>query len=236
MKFHLAAIALSLTCAAGASLAAQTVTADMLIASAQEALAARSAGLPGEIEYVPSAGLSASQVDGAGPVRVEAGAVGGTWPRRRVGVPVHIWIEDQLEQSRIVWFTVRWWQDVPVYVRDARAGDRADGLSVRTMRTDLAGVDAQHAVAPSELTSDLRLRRTVRAGQPVLDVDFEPVPAVARQQSIALTVREGAIAVRTAAIAQRDAEVGERIKVLPQGADQWIQARVVARNEVAVDD
>lgn len=237
MKLHLAAIALSLTCATQACLAAQVVTPESLIACARAALETRSVGLTGELEFMPRTGLSASQVDSEGQVRIEAGAVEGTWPRRRVGVPVQIWVNEQRAQSRMVWFTVHWWQDVPVYVRDAQASDRADALLTQVARTDLAGVvDADRVGAPSEMTPDLRLRRAVRAGQPVLESDFEPVPAVARRDRVTLTVSEGPIELRTAAIAQGDGEVGERVKVLPDGAGHWVLARVTARNEVAIEN
>lgn len=237
MKFSLAAIALLLSCAAQACLAMQSVTPDRLIACARAALEARSVGLTGELEFIPRTGLPASQVEGEGQVRIEAGGVDGAWPRRRIGVPVQVWMDGQMMQSRMVWFTVHWWQDVPVYARNALAGERANVLATQVVRTDLAGViDADRAGAPPEMTPALRLRRAVRVGQPVLEGDFEPVPPVARQERVALTVREGPVELRTAATAQGDGEIGERVKVLPDGAGQWVLARVIARNEVAIED
>lgn len=232
------AILLLLTVAGVPCMAAQVVAPDQLIEHARAALQARSSDLPGQLELIPAAALLSSQVEGDGELRLQAGTVDGVWPRRRVGVPVQVWLGERLMQSRMVWFTARWWHDVPVYSRNAQAGTSASSLETHVARTDLAGeVEARKlAELRMPLTAGLRLRRTVRAGQPVLAGDFEPSPAVARQAQVMLAVRHGQVELKTPAIAQGDGEVGELIKVLPSGAAQWVRARVMARGEVVIEN
>lgn len=230
---------LLLVAACNACEAARLVAPDRLVEEARAVLQARSAGLPGQLEFVHAANLPASHVDEEGALRFEAGAVDGAWPRKRVGVPVRIWAGERLVQSRMIWFTVRWWREVSVYGHDAQAGADVSSLAMHVARTDLAGTAAAGPLFGAEVpqfASGLRLRRAVRAGQPVLAGDFEPTPAVASRAQVVLAVRQGPVELKTTAIAQGDGELGELIRVLPSGAEQWVQARVVARNEVAIEN
>jgi flagellar basal body P-ring formation protein FlgA len=238
MKRQSFALLLSLGAVYGPCMAAQVVAPDELIEQARAALLARSSDLPGQLEIVPAAALLSSQVDGEGELRLEAGTVDGAWPRRRVGVPVQVWLGERLVQSRMVWFTVSWWHDVPVYSHDAQAGVSSTSLETHIARTDLAGAMDVRQLSESRMpvAAGLRLRRAVRAGQPVLAGDFEPSPAVARQAQVTLAVRHGQVELKTPAVAQGDGEVGELVKVLPSGASQWVRARVMARGEVAIEN
>lgn len=211
------------------------LAADRLVEAAQAELEVRVAEMPGEWEFVADVGMP-SHVQGD-TVRIQAGAPDGRWPRTRVGVPVQVWADDRPVQSKLVWFTVRRWQEVPVYARDAQAGDALERIRTHTQRRDMAEfgdrpVLAGEATQPGEL----RLKRSVRTGQPAMQDDFEPVPAVSRQKDVALTVRNGPVTLSTRALAQADAGVGDPVRVLPSGGKQWIRARVTGPGEVAVEE
>lgn len=228
---------LVLTPFAGAMEAGTRVPAERLVQVATDVLHSRATGLPGDWEFVVNGELPDSHVREGNNVRVDAGDVDGRWPRRRVGVPVRVWVGDRLTQSRVVWFTVHRWAEVPVYARDTRAGERSEAVSVRLQRTDI--VDApllQTSDVSSVVPSGARLKHTVRAGMPVRLDDFLPMPAVTRNQRIVLAVRHGTVLLHTPAVAQGDADIGESVKVLADSAEQWVLARVTGRNEVIIEN
>lgn len=215
---------------------AASVDAVRLVEAARSVLEARSTGLPGEWEFVPAGGLSVSQVEGD-EVRVEAQPVEGRWPRGRVGVPVQVWVDGQPAQSRMVWFTVRRWLEVPVYARDAQAGESLASVATHLQRRDMAEfADRAPFADPVDTPGALQLRRSVRAGHPVMRDELRSMPDVSRQQAVALIVRRGALVLSTPALAQADAVVGEQVRVLPEGATQWVLARVNGPNEVVLEN
>ena len=229
---------LSLACLAwGVPCEAGVVAPEQLVDAARGELQARVFGMQGEWEFVPVGRIPAPPVEAGARVRIEIGTLGGHWPRRRVGVPVRIWSNDRLSQSLVLWFAVHRWRDVLVYGRDARAGEPSEHLSAQPRRVDVAGhgekdvVDGNVGIAPG-----LRLVRSVRAGEPVMVDDLAAMPAVGRSQQVVLSMHRGQVVLSTRAVAQEDAALGERVKVLPAGAEQWIEARVRGRGEVAVED
>lgn len=203
--------------------------------AARTVLEARTSGLPGEWEFVadgsPPNAAEAAQVD------IQAGDFDGPWPRSRVGIPVHVNAEGSRPQSYLLWFSVRRWQEVPVYTVDARAGDDLVRVRTHVQRQDMARFG--NAMLLTEQVSGvepLRLKRSVRAGQPALRDDFEAAPPVARQKDVLLTVSQGPVRLQTRAMAQRDASVGELVRVLPSGSNQWVQARVTGPGEVNLEN
>lgn len=217
-------------------LAAQSVADEQLVACAEAYLRARSLPGTGRLELVSRAELAPSALHGEGGVRLQARPLDGLWPRRRVGVPVDVWQGDRIVQTRMVWFSVRWWQHVPIYATDARSGTPMSELPTRTAEVDMAG-KADLSISMGSLGSleNWRLRRSVRAGQPVLGSDLVPRPPVSRDEAVSLSLRRGAVALTVPAIASADAAVGQWVQVRVEGAERSVLAKVVAPNEVAIE-
>lgn len=207
-----------------------------LVGAARAELETRSSGMPGDWEFVAAGDLTDSQVQ-EGDVKIEAESPEGHWPRGRVGVPVHVWIEGRPLQTRMVWFTVRRWMEVPVYARNAHAGELLDQVPMQLQRRDMAAFfDRPVFTAAGGRLVPLQLKHSVRAGQPVMQDDFRPSPEVSRHQLVELTVRRGAVILSTQALAQEDGLTGEPVKVLPNGATELVTARVAGRNEVTIEE
>lgn len=209
--------------------------ADRVTAAARAVLEARASGLAGDWEFVVDNSPQGMAEDAR--IGVKAGDIEGAWPRSRVGVPVHVNAEGEPVQSYLVWFSVRRWQDVPVYATDARAGDELVHVRTHVQRLDMARFgNATLLTGQAPDAELLRLKRSVRAGQPALRDDFEASPPVARQKDVLLTVSQGPVRLQTRALAQKDAAVGELVRVLPSGANQWVQARVTGPGEVNLEN
>lgn len=208
---------------------------DRVVDAARVALQARTAGLPGEWQFTSENPPPAMAEDAD--VQIRVGQIEGRWPRSRVGVPVQTQSGEGPVRSHLVWFSVHRWQDVSVYTVDAHAGDSLGKLRMQLQRRDMAHF-GDAAPLPPVLAEPgaLRLKRSVRAGQPALRDDFETAPAVAGQKDVALTVIKGLVRLRTRALSQKDAAVGELVNVLPNGARQWVQARVTAPGEVNLEN
>ncbi len=217
--------------------AGTVVSGERLVAVALQQLQESAESVDARWEFIPTAAVSDSMLVQEGTLELTAGTIDGRWPRSRVGVPVQIAVDRAAVQTRMLWFTVHAWRDAHVYERDQQAGDASDGIQTEVRPVDLAAQDVSSVLpAQGALAAGLRLRRTVRAGQPVLGSDFLPMPAVARNAQVNLRVQHGEIALNTRAMVRTDAAEGERVDVLPSGATQWISATVTGRNEVAIED
>ncbi|WP_312368426.1 flagellar basal body P-ring formation chaperone FlgA [Stenotrophomonas sp.] len=217
--------------------AATVVPAEQLIAAALVRLQERAAQVHADWEFVPSGRPSSSTLALEGEVTIVAGEIGGQWPRNRVGVPITLKIAGSPQQTRTVWFTVHAWRDGLVYQRSQQAGDGAMDLAVRRQRVDLAAYGQDGALVDEVAAlRDQRLLRSVRAGQAVLQRDFGPAPAVARNSEVALHMRQGGIALQMMATARQDGAVGDRVDVLPKGGSRWIEAAVTGRSEVTIEN
>lgn len=86
-----------------ASAQASNISSDRLIATARASLEAVSGMLPGELVLTASA-LPDSQLEtemaATTQMRLQAGRIGGAWPRKRVGVPVEVLVDGVPTQTR----------------------------------------------------------------------------------------------------------------------------------------
>ncbi|MBB3804641.1 hypothetical protein FHT03_000357 [Xanthomonas arboricola] len=229
------ALLLMVSCA---SAQATTISPDQLIATARASLDGLSGALPGELIFTPSA-LSASRLDiqsDAEQVTLRAAPIDGSWPRKRVGVPVQVLVDGVPSQTRMVWFTVQWWLERPTYGRAFADGTPSAQLLLETRRMDVAGVlAAQEASTQAGAPLAGRLTHAVRAGDLVQARDFAAAPTIARRDPVILRVRRGAVELRLPAVATADGHLGEAIAVLPQGARTPVHARVTASGEVCIE-
>lgn len=227
---------LLLATASAPCMAAHTVSGEQLLACAEASLRERSEPLPGRLMLSASVTPEPSRIEGEGNVSLRARAVDGAWPRRRVGVPVDILQGDRVAQTRMVWLSVQWWQQVAVYALDARSGTPMNELRVHTDEVDMAG-GGEPALALDTLgpMDGWRLRRSVRAGEPVVRSDLSLRPAVSREQAVRLSLRQGPVALTVPAIANGEGEMGQWVPVRAEGAERSVLAKVVARGEVTIE-
>lgn len=211
----------------------QQVSGAEIAACADALLASRSSGLEGELEWVPAGPVAPSQIP-AGRYRLHAGDITGAWPRRKVGVPVQVWIDDRMVQSRLVWFSVHWWKDTLVYARAATTGEAARPELVQLQRVDAIGSPTLES-ADTQWMQGMRLRHQVRTGKPVRKSDFEPAPLVARDEKVQVQVQVGGVRLSTTGIATEQGALDEEIAVRPDGSPHSVKARIVARNEVRIE-
>ena len=214
---------------------ATRVPATELIRAAEQVLRAQSAPLPGTFEFVPATGLEDSLLPAGTRTRWVVGKIQRQWPRARVGVPVHVYADMQKLQSRVVWFTVRRWAQVPVYARDAQAGEASEAVAVKMEERDIAALRPM-LLEGAALPSGLRLNRRVRAGSVIVQGDMESAPPVQRNAQVALNVQQGAVRLRVPAIARWDAHMGEPVPVRVLSAQQWVTARVSGPHEVTLEN
>ena len=224
---------LMLCLAAPSAWAGERVQAQALIDCARTALLHHAPEVAAELELTATP-LEPSLLDDGEAIRLQAGKIDGTWPRRRIGVPVTIWRGEQQLQSRMVWFNVRQWREVQVYARDARTGETGDEVPLQVERTDLLAAALPATGLLSNAPAQARLRRAVRRGQLALAADFETLPAVTRADEVRLRLRGDGLQLTTVATAQRDGQVGEWIEVIPRDGTP-VRARVTARNEVTLE-
>lgn len=230
---NLRPLLLMLCLAAPSAWAGERVQAQALIDCARAALLQRAPDVATELELIATP-LEPSLLDDGDAVRLQAGKIDGSWPRRRIGVPVTIWRGEQQLQSRMVWFNVRQWREVQVYARDARSGESGEQIPLQIERTDLLAAASPATDLLVAAPSQARLRRAVRRGQLALAADFETLPAVARADEVRLRLRADGLQLTTVATAQRDGQVGDWIEVVPRDG-MPVRARVTARNEVTLE-
>jgi len=213
--------------------ATQRVDGEHVAARVQEELQARIAA-SGSSARVQVATPVADQSLPAGPLRIEVGEVAGRWPRSRAGVPVRLAVEGFAPRSMTVWVSASDPRTVLTYTSDYAAGEAGTSVHVAPALVDMVCCTA--AANDPSMLADRRLRRAVRAGAPVLADDLQALPAVAAQEPVAVAVERGSVRIVTAGVALQDGAVGERIAVRAQQSRHAVQARVVARGEVIVDE
>ncbi|HEY0502232.1 MAG TPA: flagellar basal body P-ring formation chaperone FlgA [Lysobacter sp.] len=211
----------------------QRVDGEHVATLVQQALQSRAAAAGSTAKIQVSAPVADQSLPG-GPLRIEVGEVAGRWPRARAGVPVRLEVVGYAPRSMTVWVSASDPRTVLTYAADYSAGVAGKALRVTPALVDM--VCCVPAANEASALSERRLRRAVRVGAPVLDEDLEPLPAVAAQQPIAVAVERGAVRIVTTGVALQDGVVGERIAVRAEQSRHAVQARVVAKGEVIVDE
>jgi flagellar basal body P-ring formation protein FlgA len=175
------------------------------------------------------------QVLPLGDVRVEVGAIAGPWPRPKIGIPVTLLVDGQKVRSMTMWLGVHMPQRALVFGSDYAAGSSTDTLQLVEADVDLACCAGTPAVL-AQNSGDFRLRRSVRAGQPLMQDDVEGVPDVQARSSVEIEVVRGSIRLATTGRALSDGRVGGMVDVLPDGTKSSVRTRVVARQKVAINE
>lgn len=208
----------------------QTVAAARVVAAARTALQALPL-VPGTRLDLQVIGSPSDAVVPAGPLRIEATAPAGQWPRSRVAVLVRLLSAGHRTKAETVWFAVQAVRSLAVYTADARQGTPAGAVQTRLADVDTAQLHGRPVRALAAMRGQ-RLRRTMLAGAPVLAEDFEPVPDVDARQQVTVLVRYGAIHMQTRGTALSAGDAGQTVAVLATGADSPVQARVAGKGVV----
>ena len=205
-----------------------------LAAQVREQVQARTRA-SGSQARVELAGPTTDQTLPAGALDIEVGDIAGRWPRARAGVPVRLRVDGHTARTTTIWLHATDERTVATYARDYDAAAQA-----ATVRTSSAVVDM--VCCPGETGIDAtqvphrRLRRAVRAGEPVMREDFVPLPLVVAQAPVAVAVERGPVRIVTRGVALQDGAMGERILVRPQQSRHAVAARVIQQGEVVVDE
>jgi flagella basal body P-ring formation protein FlgA len=201
------------------------------VAQAMRAQLARTAS-PATLEVD---GGVADQVLPAGHAEVRVGAPAGTFPRAHAGVPVWLWVDARPVRPMTVWVTVHDERTVAVYAEPYSARTPVDRIRTEIRPVDWTCCAGATAAEPAHL-QDARLRRAVQSGAPLLQADFEPLPAVEAQQPVRIDVARGAVHLSAGGVALADAGIGEDVLVRLDGAHQAIKGHVVAAHEVTINE
>jgi flagella basal body P-ring formation protein FlgA len=223
-----------LLCSAPVAPAAEQAVPFSAVAEAVRAqLQSRSSGLPGTLE-LKVLGRDDSLRLPAGRHEIQVGAVAGAWPRARVAVPVRHLVDARPVRSQTVWVAVRWWNQAEVYADAFPAGTPVAALKHRQERVDLAPFGP--AFADASPPAGQRLRRPVRAGQPLSAADFEPMPDVLAGTELQVEVVRGAVRLSTSGRALAEGSVGDHIPVALDARRQPVISTILSPQAVRVED
>lgn len=170
-----------------------------------------------------------------GRAKIEVGEIAGRWPRARAGVPVRLTVDGRPVRTVTVWVGMRDARRVPVYADASNAG--AAGETLRLVEGDVDMTCCSGApIAGADAVRGLRLRRSVRAGQPAMASDFERMPDVIERQQVRIEVVRGAVRLTTVGTALADGDIGQIVRVRADGSDSAVAARVIDKQKVILDE
>lgn len=207
-----------------------------LVAVARTAVLAKAsdAGLQVSVEVAGRVQDLQLQADASEPAQVTAGQWQEPWLRSRIGVPLQVNAGGR-QASATVWLAVSAPVQGEVYTDGFVRGEPAVALRYQAGQVDLARTQGKKTVIPASMPG-MRLRRAVRAGDPVLASDFEPVPMVSAQQTVNVQATRGAVNVSVPGRALGDGDAGQMISVLPSNATRPVRARIVSPGVVTLED
>lgn len=171
----------------------------------------------------------------AGRVELADGDIAGRLPRAEVAVPVRLQVDGRPIRTLTVRFALRDERSVLSYAEAYAARSTGDAVRVQTARVDMTCC-AGEPVADAQQLAGLRLKRGVRAGQPVLAGDFEALPDVQAQRPVAIEAAFGQVRLTAPGTALGDGRIGEKVAVRAESSGEIVQARVVAKQKVAVHE
>jgi flagellar basal body P-ring formation protein FlgA len=211
----------------------QTVSVSDLQREVETAMVARLRDLRSPARVVAIEGLR-DQTLPVGRVRLDVGMIAGRWPRSRAGVPIRVMVDGRAVRILTAWVALSDVRSVPTYAEAASTKSAAETLRLVPGDVDMTCCgDAQ--VVDVEALSGMRVRRAVRAGEPALRSDFEPMPDVAERQKVGIEVVRGSVRLTTTGVALGDARIGQTVSVRPDASSEAVRARVIAKQQVILE-
>jgi flagella basal body P-ring formation protein FlgA len=212
---------------------AQAVTAGRLAEVARAVLLAQEAPAGTLVRFEQIGGAGDAMV-ADGKLEVRADSLTGRWPRSRVAVPVHIYVDGGVVRSVALWFRVEAWRDGWALSADAPAGTSAGSLRWLQKKVDVATL-RETPLQSSEQVTGMRLRRTLRAGTALMLEDFEGVPDVEPRYPVQIDLQYGSIHLHGKGVALASGSKGDTVLVRLDHSDAPVRARVVGPREVEVE-
>lgn len=213
----------------------QQVSADAIARTVEAELRARLQAAGRSQASVKVSGRIDDQSVPAGALSTVVGNIAGRWPRARVGVPVQLRVDGAVARSLTVWVESQDLRDVPTYRADYPARRAGEGIALATTQVDM-NCCAGNALESIDAVQSLRLKRSVRAGQPAMAADFESIPDVQARQPVRIDVARGAVRLSVPGVALRDGRIGERIPVRADDGERTVVSRVTGKQKVQVDE
>lgn len=213
----------------------QLVSADAIARTVEAELRARLQATGRVQASVKVAGRIDDQTVPAGALSTVVGSIAGRWPRARVGVPVQLRVDGAVARTLTVWVESQDLRNVPTYSADYPARRAGEAIALATAQVDM-NCCAGDAMESIDAVQSLRLKRSVRAGQPAMAADFEVIPDVQAQQPVHIDVARGAVRLSVPGIALRDGRIGERIPVRADDGERTVVSRVTGKQKVQVDE
>lgn len=155
----------------------------------------------------------------------------GLQPSRHMRVWVDVSVAGRPVRTIAVDFRVQAQGPRWVMQRDAAPGQT---LSEADVALELADLTLVSAPAPAKSPVGLALKLKVRAGQVLHANHVAPRPAVERGSEVTMHSKAGLITLTTTALALQSGQPGQRIRVQPTGARNWVEALVVSTASVEV--
>jgi flagella basal body P-ring formation protein FlgA len=203
-------------------------TADAIVTAARASIEARLGAMADEASLEvtgrpagPWAAMDARTVFRAVPVV-------GRFPRERFTVDVALVRAGVVVGKATVVFALRLPSQAWVYGHDGHTHDDVDALALERRTVDAAGARSGFVTDPASLDG-LRLKRSVRQGQPVSMADFERVPDVDNRQAVRLRASFGDIVLESAGTALRAGNRGDVVTVQIAGGTTPVKATVIER-------
>lgn len=219
---------------AWASVALQTVSSARMVRAARNELDVCLGGDKADAEVTVIGKPEDIKVLG-GTLSIKAKRPEGRWPRARVGMPVDVIVNGEVVRSTTVWFALSVHRDVPSYASDAAIGTVASSLQFAMHDVDVAAVQGAMVTDPHQLEGT-RLRHAVIAGSPVVLEDFERIPDVDRQQRVDVLASYGVIRLETKGTSIGRGNTGDTVRVLVDGGESPVRARITKKGVVQVVD
>lgn len=155
------------------------------------------------------------------------------WLRQRIPVTVRI-TSGARTTTAIVWASASAPSPGPVYAADQPRGSAGKDVVIAAGTIDRART--RGVPAPEDGVRDAsRLRRAVRAGEPALATDFEPLPLVQAQQPVAIQAGGNGVQLSVAGVALADGAAGDWIPVRWAGGDRPLHARIINHEVVRIE-
>lgn len=175
------------------------------------------------------------QVVPAGDLAIEPGAIAGAWPRRRAGVPVRLLVDGHAVRTLTVWVEATDLRPVLTYASDYSPSRTGSDVRLETAVVDMTCCSGTVVTSVSQIEG-LRSKRAVRAGEPVMLADFEPLPDIVRQQRVDIEVSNGPVRLIARGMALADGRIGERIAVRAEQSQAVLQGRIASKDKVVVNE
>ncbi|MFC0677978.1 flagellar basal body P-ring formation chaperone FlgA [Lysobacter korlensis] len=159
----------------------------------------------------------------------------GRLPRPQLPVTVRVQSRGQPERLVTAWVELTERRVAPVYAQAQVAGTPVGPAGLELRDVDLACC-AGLPLATAQPPQGAVLARAVRAGEPAMAGDFRPAPAVARGDAVTVDAGHGVVRLSIDGQALEAGNPGDRISVRTTVSAHPLQARVIARGKVTLDD